>query len=94
MRHRTKTLQKVDWVTLIKSVNPKTGRFHYIVQVDVYLFNRITPIAGSAANRVDSLREHFDPHHTRGGRWTTKWKYRNRAEAEQLITMALLKFGV
>lgn len=95
MRHRTKAVQTADWVKLIKSTNPKTGRHHYIVQVDWYTFNRTGPIAGvdATTSKFDQIRDHFDPHHTRGGRWASKWKFRNRTEAEQLIMLAVLKFG-
>ena len=97
MRHRTKTVQKANWVELIKSTNPKTGRVHYIVQVDPYgvsVASRKQSILGPYnGSIIDEVRSHFDPHHTRGGKYGTKWKFRNRAEAEKLIIMALLKFG-
>jgi hypothetical protein len=42
---------------------------------------------------IDDVRQHFDPFGNRGSKLSTKWKYRDRATAEQLITMALLKWG-
>lgn len=97
MRHRNKVLRQGPWYQLIKNTNPKTGRHHYIISVNLYT------ISGSTKNgqirdlelvpNLDLVREHFDPQLSRGGRWATKWKYRNRADAEKLLTMALLKFG-
>lgn len=89
MRHRTKVIQQGTWYELVKSTNPKTGRHHYEVRVDVYKVSNGEGL-GTLHTRI---REHFDPARSRGSKWATKWKYRNREEAEKLITLALLKFG-
>jgi hypothetical protein len=41
----------------------------------------------------ESLRSHFDPAGNRGMKGALTWKYTNREQAEQLITMALLRWG-
>jgi hypothetical protein len=42
---------------------------------------------------LEAMRDHFDPVGNRGSKFSTKWKYRDKATAEQLITMAILKWG-
>lgn len=84
MRHRNKVLREGTWYQLIKSTNPKTGRHHYIISVNIYT---------AMCNDLNQLRKHFDPQVSRGGKWGTRWKYRSRLEAEKLLTLALLKFG-
>jgi len=41
----------------------------------------------------EEWREHFDPARNRGSRKDLSWKFTNKEQAEQLITMALLKWG-
>lgn len=93
MRHRIKVIQQGSWYELVKSINPATGRHYYEIRVNGRNFFKKISANTYDLNILDQVREHFDPHHTRGGRWSTKWKFRNREEAEKLITMALLKFG-
>lgn len=87
MRHRTKTLVSSTWLTLTCSTNPKTGRKHYIVNMTH------APKTSSPFSIISEVRELFDPGRNRGPARGHAWKFRNRAEAEQLITVALLTWG-
>ena len=97
MRHRTKT-NSYGWIKLVKKTNPKTGRKHYSVIVDPYAYVRSpTQYGVSYATAPSDLsrawRLHFDPAGNRGAKYSLSWKFSNRVEAEQLITLALLKWG-
>ena len=59
----------------------KGHRIRY--RVDFYGSFRFAP-------KFEEIRAHFDPGKNRGNNYA--WSYRNRKEAEGLITMALLKF--
>ncbi len=95
MRHRTKTSTYSTWLKLVKRTNPKTGRNHYSVIVDPYIYHGgYTSLNNSQmAEWRQSLRDHFDPAGNRGMKGALTWKFRNREEAEQLITIALLRWG-
>ena len=95
MRHRTKTETYGRWIKLVKKTNPKTGRKHYSVIADTYLYFGGYPKINREPFEqfIDSWREHFDPGGNRSARGALSWKFSNRAEAEQLITLALLKWG-
>lgn len=95
MRHRT-TTKVYGWIKLVKKTNPKTGRRHYSVIADAYLYSGW--ISGQVTrDRLtslhDSWRDHFDPSRNRGVKGGLSWKFTNKEQAEQLITMALLKWG-
>lgn len=98
MRHRTSTTVYGQWIKLVKKTNPKTGRKHYSVVADPYAYVRSPtrygvsyPIAPSDMNQT--LRQHFDPAGNRGAKHGLSWKFKTKEEAEQLITLALLKWG-
>ena len=95
MRHKSKTQLYGQWLKLVKKTNPKTGRRHYTVIADPYHYvnemGRI--ISMDLTNWRDELRAHFDPAGNRGMKGALSWKFSNREDAEQLITMALLKWG-
>ena len=95
MRHRTATTKYGNWVKLVKKTNPKTGRKHYSVIVNLYDYVGGWMIAGSLdpSDIRKAWRDHFDPIGNRGSKTGLSWKFSNRTEAEQLITMALLKWG-
>lgn len=82
MRHCIKTLQKGKWFVLTQSTNPKTERKVYTIRVE--------PCIIWFASLAD-VREHFDPGHNRGS--SKSWKYKDRKVAEQLLMMAILKWG-
>lgn len=94
MRHRSSTTS-YGWVKLVKKTNPKTGRKHYSVIVDAYGYFGGYPNASNEAIVFihNAWRNHFDPGHNRGKLSSWSWKFGNKEEAEQLITLALLKWG-
>jgi hypothetical protein len=85
MRHRTKTLIKGKYYQLTKRVSPTTKKCVYTIHV------------GEAwrlpYDQQVALRAHFDPGENRGSSAGWTWKYRNKTDAEQLITMAILKWS-
>lgn len=87
MRHRTNTLLQGTWFKLGKLTNPKTQRVCYYIQIDPYKLHT------RAVGTLSDIREHFDPSGNRGSKYGTKWKYRDKETASQLLTMAILKFG-
>ena len=95
MRHRTKTQTYGAWLKIVKKTNPKTGRKHYSVIADGYLYMEQTFPADreTITSLYKNWRQHFDPAGNRGIKGALSWKFSNREEAEQLITMALLKWG-
>ena len=94
MRHRTTSTVYGNWLKLVKKTNPKTGRKHYSVIIDAFGY-----VGWARAGSIDleglhsAWRNHFDPAHNRGQKAGLSWKFSNKAEAEQLITIALLKWG-
>lgn len=90
MRHRKQRVVETAWVNLNSVTNPKTGRKSYEISVNAY---RLAKRSGYQPEDIEIIRRHFDPVGNRGGRWSTKWKYRDRATAEKLLTMALLKWS-
>ena len=98
MRHRTKTDTYGNWIKLVKKTNPKTGRKHYSVIIDAYAYVRSPSQYGvryaiAPSDMYQEWRKHFDPAGNRGMKSGLSWKFSNREEAEQLITLALLKWG-
>ena len=95
MRHRTTTKMFGPWLKLVKKTNPKTGRRHYSVIVDAYGYYGSYPNMTNAQYAVarDAWRAHFDPGGNRGVKGGLSWKFTNKEQAEQLITVALIKWG-
>ena len=95
MRHRSSTTVYGQWIKLVKKTNPKTGRRHYSVIIDPYaLLGAYPGLTGPELKDVCSnIRQHFDPGHNRGMKTGLSFKFVNREQAEQLITLALLKWG-
>lgn len=94
MRHRTQTKLYSRWLKLVKKTNPKTGRFHYSVILDPRIyFNHGLTVSTVYTEYINAWHQHFDPAGCRGSRHSHSWKFRNKTEAEQLVTMALLKWG-
>lgn len=94
MRHRSSTAS-YGWIKLVKKTNPKTGRKHYSVILDAYRYYGSYPgLTGLNLKEVQkSWRTHFDPAGNRGMKTGLSFKFVNREQAEQLITLALLKWG-
>lgn len=97
MRHRKKVTQPCNWMQLVRSTNPKTGRTHYSIKTvpHNYFVNNGSLLAPYSAwlEIEQEWADHFDPYGSRGSRHAHSWKYRNRDEAEKLITIALMKWG-
>lgn len=95
MRHRSNSEQYGRWIKLVKKTNPKTGRKHYSVIVDPYEYTSgyINTSRTNYENMAEAWRNHFDPTRTRGMKTGLSWKFTNKEQAVQLITMALLKWG-
>ena len=95
MRHRSSTTVYGQWIKLVKKTNPKTGRRHYTVIADSYgYFGSYPGLTGPNLKEImKSWRTHFDPAGNRGMKTSLSFKYTNREQAEQLITLALLKWG-
>ena len=96
MRHRKQRITETSWVNMNSVTNPKTGRKSYEISVNTFRLasNPKWTSRDEFQAEVASIREHFDPAGNRGRKLGTKWKYSNRETAEQLLTIALLKFGV
>ena len=86
MRHRKRRVLEGSWFNLNSVTSPTTGRKHYEISVNSW------KLSGKTNYSLDDIRLHFDPHSNRGAMFGTKWKFRSREQAEQLITMAILKF--
>ena len=87
MRHRKRRVIEGSWFNLNTVTSPTTGRKHYEISVNAYR------LSGRTNYSLTDMRLHFDPAGNRGQKFGTKWKYRDRATAEQLLTLAILKFG-
>jgi hypothetical protein len=93
MRHRKRRVIEGSWFNLNSVTSPTSGRKHYEISVNFYrLSSRKGPDFNINMHHAD-IRNHFDPAGNRGAKLGTKWKYTNRETAEQLLTMALLKWG-
>lgn len=67
----------------------KKDRLWYEVE-----FNSYAPrYTADEHNLYEQVRDFFDPLRNKGGRWGTHWKYSNRKDAEQMYTIAVLKFS-
>jgi len=96
MRHRKQRITETSWVNLNSITNPKTGRKSYEISVNTFRLasNPKCTSRDEFQTELANIRQHFDPAGNRGRKFVTKWKYRDRATAEQLLTIALLKFGL
>ena len=81
-----------SWLRLVKHTSDK-GRIHYSVEVRAYKHPGVNNMDHYAELRQEWHR-HFDPHNNRGSKYSLKWKYRSREVAEQLILLALMKWGI
>jgi hypothetical protein len=81
VRARTKVLIKTRLFTLTEHKKADGGEKFYTVSSSKF----------NSGNHIE-IRKHFDPASNRGSRTGDTWKFRNRKEAEQLITMAIMRF--
>lgn len=91
MRKRAKTLIKGKWLSLTKQANPKTGKSKYVISLDQWQVPAVKD--GNQYDKLIEMQEHFDPGKNRGISSGTKWHFRDKETAMQLITMALMKWG-
>ena len=87
MRHRKRRVIEGSLFNLNSVTSPTTGRKHYEISINAWR------LSGKTNYSLDDMRAHFDPFGNRGAKLGTKWKYTNRDTAEQLLTIAILKFG-
>lgn len=92
MRHRTKTKLYGKWLKLVTRVDPRTGRKAYVVIAEHWRYANLTSSMISDGV-VQQIHEHFKPNRPFNFSSDNSWKYRTKKEAEQLITMALVKWG-
>lgn len=85
MGKATKTLIETNKFLFVKHTNQKDKSHYYTIKVIAW---RI-----SGNNVIDDMRELFDPGKNRGGSAAFTWKFKNRKTAEQLLTLAILKWG-
>lgn len=88
---KTTVVQEYSWLRLRKYTNDK-GRSHYAVEVRAYKHPGVNDTSRYAQLR-EEWNSHFNPHNNRGGKFSLKWKFRSRAVAEELILIALMKWG-
>lgn len=91
MRKRAKTLIKGKWLSLTKQANPKTGKSKYVISISEWEIPAVKDRKQSIT--LTEMQEHFDPGKNRGISGGTKWHFRDKETAMQLITMALMKWG-
>lgn len=66
-------------------VSTEKNRMRYLISVD-QLDPRISNL------RSSEIADLLDPHNNRGSRWGWTWRYRSRTQAEQLLTLAVLRW--
>lgn len=97
MRARSKELFYNDKFKFTQYSHPKTGKKYYTIVAFPWGFptDRQSgfPSVSNEKSIQPMLREHFDLNKNRGAAKGYKWTYSSKAEAEQLLTMALLKWG-
>ncbi len=84
MKHRMTTLKQVDGFKLSSSVNTKTGKRHFVITMNPWQRMSASQFAVAAF---------FDPFENRGLRGGYKWKFKSFHEADQLFTLAALKWS-
>ena len=93
MRHRTRTEAYGTWLKIVKKTNPKTGRRHYSVIADPFVYFDGYSLNFDYPTWQNAVRDHFDPARNRGMKSGLSWKFSNKEQAEHLIAIALLKWG-
>lgn len=81
----TKTLLETDKFLFLKQTNQKDKSHYYTIKVIAWRID--------GKNVINEMRLHFDPGCNRGSSYGSTWKYKNRKVAEQLLTMAIMKWG-
>lgn len=47
----------------------------------------------SPDNPIEEVRDFFDPQRSKSGKYGSKWKFRNRKDAEQMYMTAILRWS-
>ena len=83
-----------------KQILAETGAFKLIKRrkkdrlwYEVEFNSRMSKYDADLKNVNEQVRDLFDPLRNKGGRWGTHWKFSNRKDAEQMYTIAVLKFS-
>lgn len=88
MRAKSKTIVKTSWLTLTRYKSLTTNRTSYTIKAFLW------SLPGFKAGNVEmtlQIANHFNPNKNRGA--GLAWKFKNRQEAEHLISMAIMKWG-
>jgi len=85
MGKATKILLETEKFLFVKQTNQKDKSHYYTIRVVAWRMN--------GKNVIDDMRDLFDPGRNRGGKYAMTWKFKNRKTAEQLLTLAILKWG-
>ena len=78
---KSKILKSAGMFQLLMNTNQKSGKKNYTIKCRAW---------GGAG---EAMRALFDPHSNRSLRGGNAWKFKSKAEAEQLFTMAILKWS-
>ena len=83
-------LSKGSKFTLFQVKNRFTGRVHYKIKTDSWSWNNGRDPAKAT---IEEVRKHFNPGGSGASRFAYSWKFSNRADAEKLLMLAILKWG-
>lgn len=78
---KSKILKSAGMFQLLVNTNQKTGKKNYTIKCRSW---------GGAGEAIRAL---LDPHNNRSVRGGHSWKFKSKVEAEQLFTMAILKWS-
>lgn len=90
MSRNKKVLVNTRWITLTRVKNLKSLRVYYTLNVDLWSLPGMR-LGEDKSELMKAVVEHFNPGRSRGPGWS--WKFRNREAAEQLIAVAIMKWG-
>jgi len=79
---KSKILKSAGMFQLLENKNQKTGKIIYTIKCRAW------------SGAGEAMKNLFDPHNNRSVRGGNAWKFKSKFEAEQLFTMAILKWGV
>ena len=82
MSNQNKTLSEVGCFALVQC--KKADKKWYEVRCEAWTLS---------IEQDHEIRDFFDPNRNKAGKWGSRWKYRNRKEAEQMFLTATLKWA-
>jgi len=83
-------LSKGSKFTLFQVKNRFTGRVHYKIKTDNWAWRNS---GDNPSLTIEEVRKHFNPGGSGASRFAYSWKFSNRADAEKLLMLAILKWG-